>query len=86
MFAMAKGFNSDISQWDVSQVHTASYMFLHALAFNQDISDWHVSNITDMERMLRDARTFSYKEKVERKWNLHKDADTHRMLENCGEF
>jgi surface protein len=86
MFAMAKSFNSDITKWDVSSVKTTSYMFLHALAFNQDISDWNVEHIQDMERMLRDARTFQFKEQVEKKWKHHEEANTHRMLDNCGEF
>ena len=83
---MAKSFNTDITQWDVTSLTSTSYMFLHALAFNQDISDWNVANIKDMERMLRDARSFKFREAVERKWNIHDEANTHRMLsDNCGQ-
>ena len=38
-------FNSDISNWDVSNVTTMVEMFKNATSFNQDLSNWDVSNV-----------------------------------------
>jgi surface protein len=47
-------FNSDISNWDVSNVTTMSYMFRNT-PFNQDISSWNVSNVVNMSFMFRNS-------------------------------
>jgi Mycoplasma protein of unknown function, DUF285 len=39
-------FNSDISNWDVSQVTDMQAMFQKTWAFNQDISQWDVSRVS----------------------------------------
>jgi hypothetical protein len=39
-----RGFNGDISQWDVSNVESMRDMF-HGSQFNGDISDWDVSRV-----------------------------------------
>jgi len=81
MFAGAKSFNQDISHWNTTSVESTSYMFLHAIAFNQDISSWDLSGCKNMERMLRDTRSFAYKTEVEVAWHLDQtDANTHKML------
>lgn len=38
-------FNSDISNWDVSQVTDMQAMFQKTWAFNQDLSQWDVSRV-----------------------------------------
>ena len=38
-------FNGDISNWDVSNVKSMSYMFYDCISFNQDISNWDVSKV-----------------------------------------
>ena len=40
MFYDAQTFNQDLSEWDVSAVHTLPSMFEDATAFNQDMSKW----------------------------------------------
>jgi surface protein len=42
---MAKSFNQDISDWDVSNVTDMNIMFREAKSFNQDISNWDVTAI-----------------------------------------
>jgi surface protein len=60
MFASLSGsnFNSDISDWDVSNVTNMKQMFLGAMAFNQDISAWEVDSVTTMEAMFYGALSF----------------------------
>ena len=52
MFNYAESFNSDISNWNVSNVTDMSGMFEGALSFNQDISSWNVSNVEYMSGMF----------------------------------
>ena len=44
LFINKSAFNSDISNWDVSNV-TVAEMFKNASSFNQDLSNWDVSNV-----------------------------------------
>ena len=41
-------FNSDISNWDMSNVTNMRMMLYSAHSFNHDLSNWDVSNVTDM--------------------------------------
>jgi len=51
-------FNSDISNWDVSNVTNMKFLFAGTDAFNQDISSWDVSSVTSMESMFTQAVSF----------------------------
>jgi len=46
-----RGFNGDISQWDVSCVETMSNMF-HGSQFNGDVSQWNVSDVWELTDMF----------------------------------
>jgi surface protein len=52
-------FNTDISQWDLSNVISMGYMFYGASSFNTDISQWDVSNVTSMGLMFGGASSFN---------------------------
>ncbi|MBV1887622.1 MAG: BspA family leucine-rich repeat surface protein [Parvibaculaceae bacterium] len=58
MFAGAKAFNGDLSNWDVSTVTDMSRMFAGAQAFNSDLSSWDVSAVTNMSYMFSAAIVF----------------------------
>ena len=53
-----RGFNQDISSWDVSNVTDMSSMFI-GTPFNQDISFWNVSNVTNMNYMFDENNKFN---------------------------
>ena len=51
--------DSDISNWDVSNVTNMRAMFYLATNFNRDISSWDVSSVTDMAYMFQQATNFN---------------------------
>ncbi|ATZ16799.1 hypothetical protein ELUMI_v1c00710 [Williamsoniiplasma luminosum] len=52
-------FNSDISNWDTSNVVNMEALFMGATSFNQDISKWNTSKVTTVEGMFWSARAFN---------------------------
>ena len=61
VFAHAKLFDRDLSQWDVSGVKDMSGMFLGATSFNGDLGKWDVSSVKDMYGMFWGASGFNRK-------------------------
>ena len=51
-------FDSEIEEWDVSNVTSMQGMFYYSL-FNGDISGWDVSNVTNMQGMFGFTRAFN---------------------------
>lgn len=77
MFAYAKGFNSDLSKWDVSKVTDMSGMFYNCILFKSDLSNWNVSNVTDMNYMFYSAHSFDADLS---KWDVSNVTDMNRMF------
>ena len=48
MFYGCKNFNSNISEWNVSNVENMAYMFRGCKKVNSDMSNWDVSNVQTM--------------------------------------
>ena len=59
MFYKTKTFDSNLSNWDVSEMTSLRYMFNKAYSFNGDISNWDVSKVTDMTYMFSDTSNFN---------------------------
>ena len=59
MFERAISFNSNISNWNVSNVSNMLSMFRSAEQFNQNLSRWNTGNVTQMESMFQDAASFN---------------------------
>ncbi|GAA4884668.1 hypothetical protein GCM10023311_03910 [Flaviramulus aquimarinus] len=59
MFSNVPLFNSDISDWDVSNVQNMSFMFRGATSFNQDISNWNTGNVQRIDGMFWDTSLFN---------------------------
>ena len=60
MFAGARAFQSDLSQWEVGQVTNMRGMFAGASAFQSDLSQWEVGRVTQRRiiLMFAGARAF----------------------------
>ncbi len=59
MFEDATSFNSDITNWDTSNIMSMAKMFKNATSFNQDINQWNSSTLYYASEMLRDATSFN---------------------------
>lgn len=53
-FFLARDFNQNISNWDVSNVVTMKWMFINS-AFTQPIGTWDVSSVKNMKRMFQNS-------------------------------
>jgi surface protein len=58
-FMYAYVFNSDIGNWDTSNVSDMHQMFWSADSFNQDIGNWDTSHVSDMGSMFYGADSFN---------------------------
>ena len=58
-FRNCSNFNSNISNWDTSNVTNMNSMFNGASLFNQNIGSWNTSNVTIMGGMFANATNFN---------------------------
>lgn len=59
LFENMKGFNEDISNWNVSNVADMNSMFAGCKVLNCDISGWNVGKVKVMEKMFYRANNFN---------------------------
>ena len=78
-----KGFNGDISLWDVSNVTTMEYMFYECENFDCDISKWDVSNVEKMTCMFWECKQFNCNMS---RWNVSNVTDIACMFWGCEKF
>jgi surface protein len=89
MFENTHQFNSDVSNWDVTQVTNMKNMFCNSYVFNQSLNTWDISNVTDMSHMFEGASVFAngnapgYMFLVPPTQKLQ---DTNTMFKNCYSF
>ena len=56
---LAQRFNSNISEWNVSNVKSLEGTFWYAETFNSDISKWQTSQVTTLENTFKFAKNFN---------------------------
>jgi surface protein len=55
MFRDASSFNSDIGNWNTSNINDMNSIFYKATAFNQSINNWNVSSVTNFNSFFRES-------------------------------
>ena len=83
MFAGARTFDGNISNWNVSQVTDMSSMFAGARTFDGNISNWNVSQVTDMSSMFAGAGAFDGNIS---NWNVSQVTDMSYMFSSASNF
>jgi surface protein len=79
---------SNIGDWDVSNVTSMSGMFQGVVNFNQDIGDWDTGNVTDMSSMFANAfleGQTSFDQDIS-SWNVSNVETMAGMFSGAGEF
>ena len=69
MFRYALKFNSDLSQWDTSNVYDMDGMFKFAESFLSDLSKWNTSKIMAITDIFTMATKMEMKEEQQPKFN-----------------
>lgn len=83
MFAFATNFNSDLNNWDVSNVRNFIGVFFQASDFNGNISDWNVSSANDMRQMFDGATSFN---RDLNNWSVFNVIDMSAMFRDATSF
>ena len=83
LFASCSNFNSDISNWDTTNVTNMSLMFNAANRFNQPIGTWNTTNVTDMSNMFANASDFNQPIGL---WNTGAVTNMSEMFNNAAAF
>ena len=69
-FYLCTNFNSNISNWNVSNVTNMSSMFKLCEFYNSNLNNWDVSNVTDMSNMFENAYRFN-NDNTPMNWNCN---------------
>ena len=83
MFTGCKGFNADISSWDVSHVTSMYSAFGNCTSFNQDLSGWDTSKVTTMNAMFHSCTAFNQDISM---WNTSNVTTMSAMFNSCTAF
>ena len=88
-FFSSSRFNSNINDWNTSNVTDMSYMFWKANIFNNPIGTWNTSNVTNMSYMFNNATTFNQHinyDIINNYWNTSNVTDMSFMFTNSKNF
>jgi len=58
-FSNCTNFNSNLNNWDTSNVTNMNSMFNSATNFNSNLNNWDTSNVTNMNSMFNTATNFN---------------------------
>lgn len=83
MFERCTALNSDITNWNVSNIGTMVRMFAYASNFDQNIGGWDVSNVESFSSMF--FRAFSFNQNIST-WNLSSAESLFRMFGEATSF
>ncbi|MGV3762200.1 BspA family leucine-rich repeat surface protein, partial [Parapedobacter sp.] len=83
MFLGCSAFDSDLSDWDVSQVGDMSNMFVSATVFNHPLATWDVGNVTSMFAMFSRASAFN---QAIGNWDVSKVTNMTAMFADASTF
>ena len=77
------GFNSNISNWNVSNVVNMTGMFQSNSSFNQPLNSWNVGNVTNMYYLFNGATAFN---QPLDSWNVSKVSNMSGMFQSASAF
>ncbi|MGP1460634.1 MAG: BspA family leucine-rich repeat surface protein [Bacteroides sp.] len=83
MFKDCKGFNGDLSAWDMSKVKDMSHMFDGCEIFNSPLNKWNVSSVKSMNSMFKGCEKFN---QLLNSWTVASVEDFESMFEGCKEY
>ena len=58
MFEGCYEFNSDLSDWDLSNAEDVRFMFVSCFRFDSDVSKWDLRKVNSISRMFDNCRNF----------------------------
>ena len=79
----SSNFNSDVSNWTMTNVTNMRGMFADTTDFNQTVNVWDVSNVTDMSYMFQNAQVFN---QTLNGWNTSNVTDMSYMFDGATVF
>ena len=83
MFSRCTTFNSNLSNWNVTNITNMNYMFLDCRLFNCDLSKWDVKNVTSMVGMFEGCNSLNSDLS---NWNVSNVNDMRCMFYDCTAF
>ena len=83
LFNKAIKFNSNINNWDVSNVQNFIFTFYKANSFNYPLDKWNVSNSSSFSSTFADAFVFN---QPINNWDVSNSKSFYRMFLNAFEF
>jgi surface protein len=82
-FSNSRNGDSDISNWDVSNVTTMESMFANSEGFNQDLNNWNVSNVENMNKMFLNCKSLN---QSFNKWVIKITTQVDGMFVGCDQY
>ncbi len=83
MFFRCSNFDTNINDWDVSNVQNMSAMFFEATAFNQNLDNWNTFAVKNMIAMFQGAAAFSGNIST---WNTSNVTNMSAMFQDAIQF
>lgn len=83
MFKNCSNFNSNLNNWDLTNVTRTDAMFDGATVFNGNITNWNVANVTNMDYMFKGNSFFN---QPIGSWNTSNVTSMFAMFDNASSF
>ena len=59
MFADCSSFNTNINNWDVTNIKNGAHLFENCVSYNQPLDDWFLPNVTSLNHIFAGCTSFN---------------------------